>query len=122
MKLIDLPDGAHATVAAVLPRSPELEPGDLRRLGELGFIPGERVMVTARGFPGGDPLVEIAEGQKSVVAQGGTNVAGRQVPDHQLVAPAHFTPGTGRRPLMIEGQHFVVFHHQQFHPWVIVEK
>ncbi len=26
------------------------------RLAELGFIPGERVMITARGLPGGDPL------------------------------------------------------------------
>ncbi len=56
MKLIDLPDGAHATVAAVLPRSPELEPGDLRRLGELGFIPGEPLWLLRRGPGGREPL------------------------------------------------------------------
>lgn len=27
-----------------------------QRLEELGFLPGERVMVMARAFPGGDPL------------------------------------------------------------------
>ena len=26
-------------------------------LQEIGFLPGERVMLMARGFPGGDPLV-----------------------------------------------------------------
>ncbi len=26
-------------------------------LEEIGFLPGEQVMVTARGVPGGDPLV-----------------------------------------------------------------
>ncbi len=56
MKLNDLPDGAHATVAAVLPRSQELEPGDLRRLGELGFIPGEPVWLLRRGPGGREPL------------------------------------------------------------------
>ena len=28
-----------------------------RWLEEIGFIPGERVELMARGFPGGDPLV-----------------------------------------------------------------
>ena len=28
-----------------------------RWLEEIGFIPGERVELIARGFPGGDPLV-----------------------------------------------------------------
>ncbi len=56
MKLNDLPDGAHATVAAVRPRSAELEPGDLRRLGELGFIPGEPVWLLRRGPGGREPL------------------------------------------------------------------
>ena len=41
MKLIDLRDGERATVKALRGASPELEAGDLRRLGELGFIPGE---------------------------------------------------------------------------------
>lgn len=26
-------------------------------LQEIGFLPGERVMLMAKGFPGGDPLV-----------------------------------------------------------------
>lgn len=32
-------------------------PERARQLEEIGFCPGERVMVMARGFPGGDPLV-----------------------------------------------------------------
>ena len=28
----------------------------VRRLQELGFVPGERVTVVRRGFPSGDPL------------------------------------------------------------------
>jgi ferrous iron transport protein A len=35
------------------PRVPERA----RQLEEIGFLPGEQVMVMARGFPGGDPLV-----------------------------------------------------------------
>ena len=56
MKLIDLPDGARATVTAVAPASPELEAGDLRRLGELGFIPGEPLHLLRRGPGGREPL------------------------------------------------------------------
>ncbi len=28
----------------------------VRRLQELGFVPGETITVVRRGFPGGDPL------------------------------------------------------------------
>jgi ferrous iron transport protein A len=37
-------------------RSPASAPDCARRLEELGFMPGERVVVTARAWPGGDPL------------------------------------------------------------------
>ncbi len=56
MKLIDLPNGGRATVTAVTPASPELEAGDLRRLGELGFIPGEPLHLLRRGPGGREPL------------------------------------------------------------------
>lgn len=72
--------------------------------------------------PGSDPLIEIAEGQECVVAQGGADIAGRQVPDHQFVTLADFPSGTGRRTLMVEGQHLMVFHHQQLYPWVVMEE
>ena len=39
--LSDLPDGAHAIVEGVVAASPEVDAVALRRLGELGFIPGE---------------------------------------------------------------------------------
>ncbi|MFT3817752.1 MAG: FeoA family protein [Rubrivivax sp.] len=48
------PTGRAATVERVV--APDHAPDWALRLAELGFIPGERVMVTARGFPGGDPL------------------------------------------------------------------
>ena len=38
-------------------RSPEHLPDWGRWLGEIGFLPGERVSVTARSLWGGDPLV-----------------------------------------------------------------
>ena len=48
------PIGRAATVARVYPPDHAPEWGDW--LADLGFMPGERVMVTARGLPGGDPL------------------------------------------------------------------
>jgi ferrous iron transport protein A len=41
----------HRVAAAV--HAPEW----LGWLQEIGFLPGERVMLMAKGFPGGDPLV-----------------------------------------------------------------
>jgi ferrous iron transport protein A len=62
MMLDDLPDGAPATVTSVVAASPELDAGDLRRLGELGFIPGEQVRVLRRGPGGREPLaVQIGD-------------------------------------------------------------
>ena len=56
MTLIDLPDDARATVRRVVPASPELAEADLRRLAELGFIPGEPVHLLRRGPGGREPL------------------------------------------------------------------
>ena len=49
MRLSDLPNGQHATVTALDPTSPELDAAQLRRLGELGFLPGEPVQALRRG-------------------------------------------------------------------------
>jgi ferrous iron transport protein A len=38
-------------------QAPAHAPEWLRWLEEIGFIAGEHVMLTARGMPGGDPLV-----------------------------------------------------------------
>lgn len=56
MQLKDLPTGARARVMAVTASVPELEAGDLRRLSELGFIPGEPVHLIRRGPGGREPL------------------------------------------------------------------
>lgn len=52
--LDELADACDATVVRV--DSSDLPPDLLRRLGEIGFLPGERVRVLARGVPGGSPL------------------------------------------------------------------
>lgn len=54
--LHELPDGAHATVARVADRSSELDATMLRRLGELGFLPGEPLQLLRRGPGGREPL------------------------------------------------------------------
>ena len=48
------PTGRAATVQRVA--APAHAPDWALRLAELGFIPGELVMVPARGSPGRDPL------------------------------------------------------------------
>ena len=54
--LADLPDGADATVASVQAGGSALDERHLRRLGELGFLPGEPVQVLRRGPGGREPL------------------------------------------------------------------
>jgi ferrous iron transport protein A len=61
-RLSDLPDGAHATVVGVSASSAQADGQMLRRLGELGFLPGEPVLVLRRGPGGREPLaVQIGE-------------------------------------------------------------
>jgi ferrous iron transport protein A len=57
--LSDLPDGALATVVAVNANASGLAPQHLRRLGELGFLPGEPVQVLHRGPGGREPLAVL---------------------------------------------------------------
>lgn len=53
--LDSLPTGVPAVVREVW--APAAAPEWAQWLDEIGFIPGERVMVMARSVPGGDPLV-----------------------------------------------------------------
>jgi ferrous iron transport protein A len=54
--LADLPRGVRAVVAGVGP-SVMAEDADLvRRLVEIGFVPGEEVRVIAHGMPGHEPV------------------------------------------------------------------
>lgn len=66
-RLDQAPNGRVYTVRQVHadPRAPERA----RQLEEIGFCPGERVMVMARGFPGGDPLV-VRVGQSTFALRG----------------------------------------------------
>jgi ferrous iron transport protein A len=57
--LADLPDGALARVSHVRASGPELDEHHLRRLGELGFLPGEPVQVLHRGPGGREPLAVV---------------------------------------------------------------
>jgi ferrous iron transport protein A len=60
-------NGQVYTVRQVLadPQVPERA----RQLEEIGFCPGERVMVMTRGIPGGDPLV-VRIGQSTFALRG----------------------------------------------------
>ena len=57
--LSDLPNGTPATVARVCANGPDLDGDQLRRLGELGFLPGEPVQVLRRGPGGREPLAVV---------------------------------------------------------------
>ena len=57
--LDQLPDGAHAIVARVVSASPDVDAVALRRLGEIGFIPGEPVQLLRRGPGGREPLAVL---------------------------------------------------------------
>ncbi|MBC7983885.1 MAG: ferrous iron transport protein A [Candidatus Obscuribacterales bacterium] len=56
ISLDTLPNGQLAFVHTVHSDNPAMTPDLLRRLRELGFLPGEQVRVVARGAPGGTPL------------------------------------------------------------------
>ena len=57
--LSDLPDGAQATVNQVQADGNSLDVKQLRRLAELGFLPGEAVQVLRRGPGGREPLAVV---------------------------------------------------------------
>jgi len=59
MLLTELPNGAHATVEGVVAASPDVDAVTLRRLGELGFIPGEPLQLLRRGPGGREPLAVV---------------------------------------------------------------
>ena len=59
MLLTELPNGAHATVEGVVAASPDVDAVTLRRLGELGFIPGEPLQLLRRGPGGSEPLAVV---------------------------------------------------------------
>jgi ferrous iron transport protein A len=49
--------GKSGTVVHVTPAGGAVEEADLvRRLMELGFVPGEKIRMLKRGVPGGEPL------------------------------------------------------------------
>ena len=59
MMLNELPNGAFATVSRVVAASAEVDAAALRRLGEIGFIPGEPVQLLRRGPGGREPLAVL---------------------------------------------------------------
>jgi len=62
MLLSDLTTGASATVTGLSSASVEVGAATLRRLGELGFIPGEPVQLLHRGPGRREPLaVRVGE-------------------------------------------------------------
>lgn len=64
MLLSQLPNGSHAVVERVFSASHEVGEATVRRLGELGFIAGEPVLMLRRGPGGREPLaVQVGETQ-----------------------------------------------------------
>ena len=59
MLLNELPNGGRATVSRVIAASSEVDAVSLRRLGELGFIPGEPLQLLRRGPGGREPLAVL---------------------------------------------------------------
>ena len=59
LHLNELPNGTHATVVRVVAASADVDAVTLRRLGELGFIPGEPVQMLRRGPGGREPLAVL---------------------------------------------------------------
>ena len=59
MLLNELPNGARATVTRVVSASIDVDAVALRRLAELGFIPGEPVQLLRRGPGGREPLAVL---------------------------------------------------------------
>lgn len=57
--LSDLPNGANAVVSRVVASSSDLDGAALRRLGDLGFIPGEPVRLLRRGPGGREPIAVL---------------------------------------------------------------
>jgi ferrous iron transport protein A len=57
--LHQLADGARGVVARVVSASPEVDAVALRRLGEIGFIPGEPVQLLRRGPGGREPIAVL---------------------------------------------------------------
>jgi ferrous iron transport protein A len=59
MLLTELANGAHATVQRVAATSADVDEATLRRLGELGFLPGEPLQLLRRGPGGREPLAVL---------------------------------------------------------------
>jgi ferrous iron transport protein A len=55
--LADLENRRPAVVTAVRAGDANTPSERARELADIGFVPGEAVMVMTRGWPGGDPLV-----------------------------------------------------------------
>jgi ferrous iron transport protein A len=98
--LHQLADGARATVARVVSASSEIDAVALRRLGELGFLPGEPVQLLRRGPGGREPLavmigetmfaLRLLEAQCIEVRLGDVSGA---IAAGQQAAPAAASPG-----------------------------
>jgi ferrous iron transport protein A len=94
VSLSSLRVGAEATVAEVAP-PPDLHDAELvLRLIEIGFLPGERVRVIARGQPGDEPIA-VRIGRSTFALRRFEAAFIRVQPVHQAAAVAQPTPPAG---------------------------
>ncbi|MNF88189.1 hypothetical protein D3C84_706770 [compost metagenome] len=83
-------------------------------------VAAEQCIDTA--VPAGDLPVELAGGQIPVVPQIKRPVPDSTMPDHQQVEPIEFPAGLGDRRQVIERQDLPMLDHQDFDPWIVIEK
>ena len=96
LPLSSLAAGARATVVRVVAASPEIDAVALRRLGELGFLPGEPVQLLRRGPGGREPLaVMIGE---TMFALRLLEAQCIEVDEASPLAPRAASPAGARRP------------------------
>ena len=104
--LHQLADGERATVTGVVSASAEIDAVALRRLGELGFLPGEPVQLLRRGPGGREPLaVLIGETMFALrLLEAQCIEVKRDAAESTKPAAHHATPGSAepRRPGAIE--------------------
>ena len=85
LRLADLPNGATAIVLQLDSTGQDLDARQLRRLGELGFLPGETVQALRRGPGGKEPLAVVIG--ETMLALRWLEAACVEVRRYEVVAP-----------------------------------
>jgi ferrous iron transport protein A len=91
--LDELADGSRAIGARVVAASSDVDAVALRRLGELGFIPGEPVQLLRRGPGGREPLAVLV----------GETMFALRLLEAKCIEVTEVTPAPDRLPVAAPG-------------------